>query len=288
MKKRWLFCLGLVACLAGVGAAWRGGAVTAPLPNPEDGRITDGAYVNEYLGLAYALPAGWTAGMAGPPPSESGYYVLGTSVPKGELTGTILMAAQDMFFAAKPQSGAAEMIADFREAMSKVEGMTIEDGPSGTQAGGRVLHRVDFSGVGLHRAMFATEVRCHLVTFTMTASDVAQLAALALTVNNLSFAGATDSGPPAPTCVYNYAVAENLLHRVEPVAVSSRFTSIPARITIGADGGVKRVHVIVGSSEQRKSIETALYQWKFKPYEKDGRPVEIETGVMFRFAPGQS
>jgi hypothetical protein len=288
MNKRWLFCLGLVACLAGVGAAWRGGAMTAPLPNPEDGRITDGAYINKYFSLSYPLPAGWTAGMAGPAPSESGYYVLGTSVPKGELTGTILIAAQDMFFAARPQSGAAEMTADFRDAMSKVEGMTIEDAPAEAQIGGHLLHRVDFSGVGLHRAMFATEVRCHVVTLTMTARDAAQLATLARTVNNLSFAAATDSPSPAPLCIYNYAVAENLLHRIEPAAVGSRFTSIPARIVIGADGSVKRVHVIAGSAEQRKSIETALYQWTFKPYEKDGRPVEIETGVMFRFAPGQS
>jgi hypothetical protein len=288
MDKRWIFCLSLVACLVGVGAAWRGSAVTAPLPNPEDGRITGGAYINAYFGLSYPLPAGWMAGMAGPAPSESGYYVLGTSVPKGELTGTILIAAQDMFFAAKPQSGAADMAADFRDAMSKVEGMTIEDEPSEVQAGGRVVQRVGFSGVGLHRAMFATEVRCHLVTFTMTASDATQLATLALTVNNLSFAGATEPGSPAPLCVYNYAVAGNLLHRVEPDAVGSRFTTIPARIVIGADGSVKLVHVIVGSAEQRKNIEAALYQWKFKPYEKDGRPVEIETGVTFRFVPGQS
>jgi hypothetical protein len=116
-----------------------------------------------------------------------------------------------------------------------------------------VLHRVNFSGVGLHRAMFATELRCHLVTFTMMASDVAQLAALALTVNNLSFAGATGSGSPVPTCVYNYAVAENLLHRIEPVAVGSRYTSIAARITIGADGGVRRVHVIVGSPSSARA-----------------------------------
>jgi hypothetical protein len=288
MNKRWLFCLGLVACLAGVGAAWRGGAMTAPLPNPEDGRITDGAYVNRYFGLSYALPAGWTAGMAGPAPSESGYYVLGTLVPKGELTGTILIAAQDIFFAAKPQGGAAEMIADFREAMSKVEGMTVDEGPSEAQVGDHLLHRVDFSGVGLHRTMFATEVRCHLITFTMTAGDVAQLTTLAETVNHLSFATATDIGATAPLCVANYAVAENLLHRVEPAAVGGRFTSLPARIVVGTDGSVKRVHVIVGSAEQRKSIEMALYQWKFKPYEKDGRAVEIETGVTFRFAPGQS
>lgn len=288
MNKRWLLCVGLVACLAGVGAAWRGGATTAPLPNPEDGGIADGAYINGYFGLSYPLPAGWTAGMAGPAPSESGYYVLDTLVPKGELTGTILIAAQDTFFAAKPQNGAAEMIADFRDAMSKVEGMTIEDAPAETEAGGRVFHRVDYSGVALYRAMFATEVRCHLVTVTMTAGDAAQLATLAQTVNHLSFAGATDTGAPAPLCVHDYAVAENVLRRIEPVAVNSRFTSVPARIVVGADGSVKRVHVIVGSTEQRKNIETALYQWKFKPYEKDGHPIEIETGVMFRFAPGQS
>jgi hypothetical protein len=49
------------------------------------------------------------------------------------------------------------------------------------------------------------------------------------------------------------------------------------------EGAVKHVHVIRATDEQRKSIEGALRQWKFKPYRLDGRAVEIETGVVFRF-----
>jgi hypothetical protein len=47
-------------------------------------------YINPYFDLAYRLPPGWREGMAGPDPSESGYYVLSTLVPDGEFTGTIL------------------------------------------------------------------------------------------------------------------------------------------------------------------------------------------------------
>ena len=38
---------------------------------------------------------GWIAGPAGPPPSQFGDYVLGTLVPEGENTGTVVITAQD-------------------------------------------------------------------------------------------------------------------------------------------------------------------------------------------------
>jgi hypothetical protein len=34
---------------------------------------------------------------------------------------------------------------------------------------------------------------------------------------------------------------------------------------------------------QRRSIEEALRQWKLKPYVRQGRAVEVETGVTIRF-----
>jgi hypothetical protein len=46
---------------------------------------------------------------------------------------------------------------------------------------------------------------------------------------------------------------------------------------------VKHIHVIRATAEQRKSIEDALRQWKFKPYTMNERAVEIETGLVFRF-----
>jgi hypothetical protein len=58
---------------------------------------------------------------------------------------------------------------------------------------------------------------------------------------------------------------------------------IPVRIIIDTAGAVKHIHVIRAGDEQRKNIEEALHQWKFKPYRVDGRAVEVETGLLFQF-----
>ena len=50
---------------------------------------------------------------------------------------------------------------------------------------------------------------------------------------------------------------------------------------VATDGRVKHVHVIRASAAQRRNIEEAVRQWKFKPYVKQGHPAEVETGVMF-------
>jgi outer membrane biosynthesis protein TonB len=58
---------------------------------------------------------------------------------------------------------------------------------------------------------------------------------------------------------------------------------IPVRIIVGADGSVENVHVISATDDQRRSIETALYQWKLKPYMVEGRASAVETGLVFKF-----
>jgi hypothetical protein len=286
---RRLLYLSLVTCLVG-WLAWRYGAaivpfgaVTSQMPNPEDGRVSNGTYTSGYFGLSYPLPQGWTEGLAGPDPSHSGYYVLSTFAPKGERTGTILIAAQDMFFADKPHGDAAA--SDFRQAISQVEGMTIDREPVEVRIADRRLQRVDFSGVGLYRAMFVAEIRCHLVSFHLTARDPGLLASLALSLDELSFAGGRDAAASAPACVKNYAIAENLLSRVEPAIVGPILAPIPVRIIVGADGVVKHVHVIRATADQRQGIETALRLWKFRPYQVDGRPVDVETGLVFQLKP---
>jgi len=253
--------------------------------NPEDGKVLNGRYTNAYFDLLYPLPEGWKEDLAGPGPSPSGYYVLGTLVPEDDVSATIMIAAQDMLFAAKPDSSAAAMTVAFREEISKVNGMTIDREPTEVKIGDRVFHRVDFSGVGLYRAMFATEGRCHALTFNFTTSDRDELANLILSLNKLS-STAAKSDASAPLCVKNYAVPENLLRRVQP-ELSGSTVPIPVRMIIDKDGGVKHVHVLGGSTGQRRNIDEALRQWKFKPPVVDGRPVEIETGVLFQFK-GQS
>jgi hypothetical protein len=260
------------------------GTVTSQMPLPEDGKVSGGVYVNNYFDLSYPLPEGWTEGLPGPDPSDTGYYVLSDLIPESEPSATIMIAAQDMFFGSKSYANVAELVGDFRQAMAAVDGMKIDREPTEVRVKDRLLHRVDFSGVGLYRATFTTEIRCHAVSFNLTARDPELLADLAASVDKLSSAGKLDSVAPVPYCIENYAVQENLLRRVEPVPVGPKFMSIPVRLIVDTEGGVKHVHVIRATDEQRKSIEGALRQWKFKPYRLNGRAVEIETGLLFRFA----
>jgi hypothetical protein len=187
-----------------------------------------------------------------------------------------------MFFADKPPSNAVEAASDFRRAMSEIEGMTIDREPMQMRIADRTVERVDFSGVGLYRAMFVTEARCHLVSLNLTARDPEQLARLALSVNSLSFVGRKGAASSAPACFKNYAVPENLLWKVEPAIPGPAFTPIPVRIIVGADGKVKHVHVIRATVDQRRSIEHALAQWQLRPYSVQGHAVEVETGLVFQ------
>ena len=76
-----------------------------------------------------------------------------------------------------------------------------------------------------------------------------------------------------------------MLSQVEPERIGTRAESIPVRVIVATDGSVKHVHVIRASAAQRRTIEQAARQWKFKSYVKQGHPVEVETGMMFNLKP---
>jgi Gram-negative bacterial TonB protein C-terminal len=281
--------LGVVVCLAGVGAVLHGavlsphGAVASQPANPEDGKVVDGVFVSDYFNLSYRLPDGWTEGLAGPDPSQSGYYVIGTWVPKHDFAGTVLVVAQDMFFAPDSSDDVKNVVVEFRQVMSAVDGMTIDREPAQVSVGGHPGYRIDFSGAGLFRVMFAIEIRCHVVTFNLTSRDPELLANLARSLDNIDPVR-KEMPDSVPECLRDYA-SENVVHRVEPDGVGAKAVSIPVRMIVATDGSVKHVHVIRASAAQRRNIEEAVRQWKFKSYVKQGRPVEVETGMMFNLKP---
>jgi hypothetical protein len=248
--------------------------------------ITNGIYTNKYFDLSYPVPSGWMEGLGGPDPSISGYYVLRTLTPIGEPAGNILIAAQDTFFAAKAFRDPMSMAREVNRSMAALPGMTIDRQPAEETISGRAFSRVDFSGVGLFRSTWITQIRCHLVSFSLMANKPELLAGLTVSLSKIARARDKADENRDPVCVDNYADAKNLLTKVNPELTGPTFVPIPIRIIISADGSVKDVHVIRATVEQRNSIERALGQWKFRPRETDGRADEVETGLLIEFRPG--
>jgi hypothetical protein len=292
--KRWGLISAVCVAIASASAWYYGiarpphGLAPSATASPEDAAVVGGAFQSGYLGLTFPLPRGWGAGPIGPPPSQLGDYVLGTLVPQDKSAGTVVITAHDMFFAAAPYENAAAMIVKFRKSAADVPGMTIDREPSEVRVGGKVMERIDFSGVGLYRTMLATEIRCHLVRFNLTATEPSTLAAMVRSLDDLTFDAKVDAASSAPVCAKDYVTDETALSKVQPLSIGSTFTPIPVRIIIGVNGTAKAVHVIHATAEQRQSIETAIRRWRFKPLVMNGRNVEVETGLLFRFATHQS
>src|SRR5438445_2459573 len=104
-----------------VKGAWSS-ASDSETPVPEGGRVANKVFLNQYFGLTYALSRDWTEKYTGPPPSDNGYYVLAQIRPaekfKGTSRGTILIAAQDLFFTPTPARNALELTNYSKDALS--------------------------------------------------------------------------------------------------------------------------------------------------------------------------
>ena len=244
---------------------------TAPLP--EDGRYEDGSYVNSYFGLTVPLPAGWTESFKGPPPSDSGSYVLAQlKDEKGKSKATIVITAQDQFFSLIPARSAIETVKFASERLQPE--LEVVRPPAEVRIGERTFARFDYRSpvADLHWVIVTTEARCHTLQFTFIGRDPKLLDGLTAGLSKLKLAAGG-----APRCVANYA---DVIYRIDPVLTDHRHNSIPVRVVIDKEGRVKHVHVISAFEEQSAAITKALLQWRFKPYVQNGEPVEVETGMM--------
>jgi hypothetical protein len=265
------------------------GTAAAAEANPEDGKIVAGVYSNPYFGLTFPLPAGYGRGLDPAPPSGSGYYVLNTPSHLDGPGPSILIAAQDMFFVPKAPANAMAMVEGLQRSTEKTGVYKTDVPPSEIKIGGHGFARLRNVGDALSRLVVATDIRCHIVNITLTASDPAVLDQLAASLDRITVPadasatadGTNETGKPYPVCIKEYVKPETTLHRVEPALASQKYMKIPVRIIIGKDGKVKHVHVIRAQPGDKRNIEDALAQWKFKPYAVKGQPVEVETGLEF-------
>ena len=250
-------------------------------PLPEEGSIAKNIYRNRYLDMTLPLPADFTEPFEGPPPSDSGKYVLAQLVPassfKGPVKGTILISAQDTFFSLIPTRNAVEMIRYTKEHLPSY--YEVEHAPADAKFAGRNFVRFDYKSpvANLHWYVLATEVRCHVVEFVFTSQDTTLLERLVTDLNTMELPGGS-----APVCIANYATPANITYKVDPILADRRFNQIPVRIIIDKNGRVRHVHLISAYPDQAAKITEALLQWTFKPYMRNGQAVEVETGIMFR------
>jgi len=257
------------------------GSSDSVTPLPEEGKVAGGRYSNAYFRLSYPIPAGWTEQPAGPPPSDSGSYILTQFAfwdrEQQRVRAQVLVSAQDLFFSANSGPSARELMASVRRGV--VPRYEIERGPEEVKIASRTFYRVAYGSplVGLHWRVLSTDVRCHALTFTLTGRDKAALDDAERAMGGISLPKESD----APRCVKGYAHDDNIVEKTEPYLATRRFNTIPVRVTIDGEGRVKHVHLLSAFPDQSEAIITALRAWRLKPYLVDGKPAEIETELVF-------
>jgi hypothetical protein len=266
-------------------------------PLPEQGRVTkQDIYENSYFGLTYPLPADWKESFKGPPPSDHGAYVLANILPsanfKGPIKGTIMFSAQDIFFSMADANDAKELITYRKDHLEPY--YDIERQPAEVTIAGRKFVRFDYGSkvAGLHWVILATQIRCHAVQFVLSSRDSELLEKLIKDMDRMTLPEeAAPSGEKGggdwPVCAADYARPENVLARVDPEIKDRKFNEIPVRIIIDKKGRVKHIHFISAFPDQARIITDALFQWKFKPYVRDGNAIEVETGILFGASPNR-
>ena len=276
-----------------VKGAWSS-ASDSTTPLPESGRVAKNVYTNPYFGLAYTFSPDWTEKYSGPPPSDSGYYVLAQIRPadtfKGASRGSILIGAQDLFFTLTPASNAREL-ANFTTANLNPD-YKLEQPPAEVSIATHSFVRFDYASpvADLHWAVLATESRCHAIQFVVTSRDTNLIESVIREMSKMGLP--TDANPTSgtgggdmPVCIKGYATGENVIERVDPILTERRFNPVPVRIVIDKEGKVKHIHFLSAFPEQAAAISAALWQWRFRPCIRDGHPVEVETGIMFGRSP---
>lgn len=272
-----------------VKGAWSSSSDSAT-PLPEGGSVANNIYTNQYFGLSYPMLSDWYEKYKGPPPSDSGYYVLAQLRPaekgKGPIKGSILIAAQDMFFTLLPAANTMELIKYTKDALKP--DYKVEQQPTNVRIADHSFVSFEYVGpeANLHWYILATEIRCHTVQFIFTSSDTQLLTNLVQDMSRMKLPLEADpvsgtGGGESPVCIKDYASPENVINRVDPVLAERRFNPIPVRMIIDKNGKVKHIHFLSAFPEQSKAIQDALLQWTLRPYLKNGQPVEVETGIMF-------
>jgi hypothetical protein len=201
-----------------------------------------------------------------------------------------LIAAQDLFFTLTPARNTLELINYSKDSLNAE--YKLEQPPTLVTIASHSFVRFDYGSpvADLHWHVLATQIRCHMVQFVFISRDTKLIESLIQEMNKMSLpeeAGPISGrgGGGVPVCIKDYASGENVMEKADPFFAERRFNPIPVRIVIDKEGKVKHIHFPSAFPDQAKAITDALSQWRFRPYLRDGKPVEVETGIMVGRAP---
>jgi hypothetical protein len=195
-----------------------------------------------------------------------------------------------LFFTPRPAENAVDLVKYSRDHLQSDYKVEIQ--PSAAKVAGHPFTFFAYWSpiAQLHWYVLATEVRCHAVEIVLSSQDTKLLERLVVDLDWMKLPA--EANPTSGTggggftfCVKDYATDDHILARVEPVFTQHRFNPVPVRIIVDKTGAVKHIHFLSAFPDQAKAITDALHQWKFKPYVRDGKPAEVETGISFGASP---
>src|SRR5258708_21203790 len=169
-----------------VKGAWSS-ASDSVTPVPEGGNVANNIFSNPYFGMTYPVPSDWSEKSRGPPPSDSGRYVLAQITPgetfKGAARGTILITAQDMFFNPLPGTNSLELVNYSKDHLQA--DYKVEMPPTPTKIADRSFTFFAYCSPAaeLHWYVLSTEIRCHAVDIVLTSRYTKLLESQVLDLN---------------------------------------------------------------------------------------------------------
>jgi hypothetical protein len=245
--------------------------------------------------MTYTLPPDWTEKCQGPPPSDLRPICIGAAQPCGHIQRT----GSRQYLDHRPRhvlhacTGRQRHRADQLHERQFAGRLQSGNGAQADQDRGPLLYIICLlvAGSAVSLVCSGTQIRCHTLQIVLTSRDSKLLERLILDMNRMKLPEEASpsgggGGGAVPVCIKNYVGDENMITRVNPVLTEHRFNPVPVRIIIDKKGKVKHIHFLSAFPDQARVITDALNQWKFKPYRRNGQPIEVETGIMFGRAPG--
>jgi periplasmic protein TonB len=96
------------------------------------------------------------------------------------------------------------------------------------------------------------------------------------------------TAPKRPLSVSAGVMAALLVHRVQPeyphiAEVMHLSGTVELQARIGTDGSVQELAVVSGNPILAQAAIEAVQQWRYRPTQLDGQPVEVETHITVTF-----